>query len=462
MDNQENLKGVKLKKVLQQFILYVLLFIILIASYMGLMTLSSLIPASAIQENVKQSSETLLQDNEKKVYDLKYKQESIFTFTDALMINTAYSIDNHHPIESFLLARKNYVPGQTTRQHVDSQYNLGASDKYVNKANGDIYQTQELYGLMHGEQIEDSYEYARYWHGYLTILRPLLVMGNYEVIRVILLIVTFITIAIMLIFICKKINLTTAIAYGIGLLSISILVVSQSINEILIFLVAFISTIILLLKKDKQKNIGLFFFAVGSVSSFIDLLTAPLVTLGITAITYFLLLQKEEKNITIQKYLLNMVRIGIAWAIGYGLTWAAKWVITELFLGRPLISQAIEQAIYRTNVPTKSNGTVWFTIQDVIAKNLTFLSKPVILVTIAITVSYLIIQAIRNYKKQINWKENLKECVPYCFCLLLPFMWYFVLKQHSYIHAFFTYRILMIAIISIFMIATKILKKKEE
>lgn len=462
MDNNEKVKGVKFKKILQQLILYILLFIILIASYMGLMTLSSLIPSSAIQEHVKQSSETLLQDNEKKEYDLKYKKEGIFTFTDALMINTAYSIDSNRPIESFILARKNYIPEQTKRQHVDSQYNLGASDQYVNKANGDIYQTQELYGLMHDKQIEDSYEYARYWHGYLTVLRPLLVLGNYEIIRIILLIITFITIAIMLTLICKKINLKVAIAYGIGLLAISILVVSQSINEILIFLVAFVSTIILLLKKDKQKNIGLFFFAVGSVASFIDLLTAPLVTFGITAITYFLLRQKEENNIGIKQYILEMIKIGIAWAVGYGLTWATKWVITELFFGRPLISQAIEQAIYRTNVPTRSNGMVWFTTQDVILKNLTFLSKPVMLVIIVINVIYLLVQAIRNYNKKIDWKENLKECIPYVFCLLLPFMWYFVLKQHSYIHAFFTYRILVIAIISLFMISSKILKKKEE
>ena len=55
----------------------------------------------------------------------------------------------------------------------DSQYNLGANEKYINKKNGDLYQTKELYGLMHGDNIEDSYEYARYWHGYLDNIKAI-------------------------------------------------------------------------------------------------------------------------------------------------------------------------------------------------------------------------------------------------------------------------------------------------
>ena len=60
---------------------------------------------------------------------------------------------------------------------------------------------------------------------------------------------------------------------------------------------------ILLLKKNTKKNIGIFFFVVGSISNFIDLLTAPLVTLGITAITYFLIIQKQEEKANIKEYI---------------------------------------------------------------------------------------------------------------------------------------------------------------
>lgn len=438
---------------------FILIFVILLGIYFAIMTLTSLIPSGMLENNVRESSETLVQEGEKVTFDLKYKEENIFTFTDALMINTAYSIDNNHPIESFILARKNYIPGQTTEFYPDGQYNLGANENYISKENGDLYQTKELYGLMHGDNIQDSYEYARYWHGYLSILRPLLLLFNYSGIRIVLAIITLISIVALITLLCKKISITSGVIYGIGLLAISIFIVTKSINEILIFIVAFISSIILLLKKNPEKNIGIFFFVVGSVSNFIDLLTAPLVTLGITAITYFLLVQKNESKVNIKRYILDFLKICISWALGYGITWLSKWVITEIFFGRPIISQAIEQAVFRSNGP-QINGMNIFSLSNVFIRNMEYLSSPVAITILIAAVIYIIVMMIINRNKKIDFKENLKKCLPYILIFFLPVIWYMVLKQHSYTHVNFTYRILVISIISLLIIASKILVSK--
>lgn len=438
---------------------FILIFVILLGIYFAIMTLTSLIPSGMLENNVRESSETLVQEGEKVTFDLKYKEENIFTFTDALMINTAYSIDNNHPIESFILARKNYIPGQTTEFYPDGQYNLGANENYISKENGDLYQTKELYGLMHGDNIQDSYEYARYWHGYLSILRPLLLLFNYSGIRIVLAIITLISIVALITLLCKKISITSGVIYGIGLLAISIFIVTKSINEILIFIVAFISSIILLLKKNPEKNIGIFFFVVGSVSNFIDLLTAPLVTLGITAITYFLLIQRNESKVNIKRYILDFLKICISWALGYGITWLSKWVITEMFFDRPIISQAIEQAVFRSNGP-QINGVNIFSLSNVFIRNMEYLSSPVAITILIIAVIYIIVMMIINRNKKIDFKENLKKCLPYILIFFLPVIWYMVLKQHSYTHVNFTYRILVISIISLLIIASKILVSK--
>lgn len=449
----------KIKNGIIVLIKYILIFVILLGIYFAIMTLTSLIPSGMLENNVRESSETLVQEGEKVTFDLKYKEENIFTFTDALMINTAYSIDNNHPIESFILARKNYIPGQTTEFYPDGQYNLGANENYISKENGDLYQTKELYGLMHGDNIQDSYEYARYWHGYLSILRPLLLLFNYSGIRIVLAIITLISIVALITLLCKKISITSGVIYGIGLLAISIFIVTKSINEILIFIVAFISSIILLLKKNPEKNIGIFFFVVGSVSNFIDLLTAPLVTLGITAITYFLLVQKNESKVNIKRYILDFLKICISWALGYGITWLSKWVITEIFFGRPIISQAIEQAVFRSNGP-QINGMNIFSLSNVFIRNMEYLSSPVAITILIAAVIYIIVMMIINRNKKIDFKENLKKCLPYILIFFLPVIWYMVLKQHSYTHVNFTYRILVISIISLLIIASKILVSK--
>ncbi len=449
----------KIKNGIIVLIKFILIFVILLGIYFAIMTLTSLIPSGMLENNVRESSETLVQEGEKVTFDLKYKEENIFTFTDALMINTAYSIDNNHPIESFILARKNYIPGQTTEFYPDGQYNLGANENYISKENGDLYQTKELYGLMHGDNIQDSYEYARYWHGYLSILRPLLLLFNYSGIRIVLAIITLISIVALITLLCKKISITSGVIYGIGLLAISIFIVTKSINEILIFIVAFISSIILLLKKNPEKNIGIFFFVVGSVSNFIDLLTAPLVTLGITAITYFLLVQKNESKVNIKRYILDFLKICISWTLGYGITWLSKWVITEIFFGRPIISQAIEQAVFRSNGP-QINGMNIFSLSNVFIRNMEYLSSPVAITILIAAVIYIIVMMIINRNKKIDFKENLKKCLPYILIFFLPVIWYMVLKQHSYTHVNFTYRILVISIISLLIIASKILVSK--
>ena len=449
----------KIKNGIIVLIKFILIFVILLGIYFAIMTLTSLIPSGMLENNVRESSETLVQEGEKVTFDLKYKEENIFTFTDALMINTAYSIDNNHPIESFILARKNYIPGQTTEFYPDGQYNLGANENYISKENGDLYQTKELYGLMHGDNIQDSYEYARYWHGYLSILRPLLLLFNYSGIRIVLAIITLISIVALITLLCKKISITSGVIYGIGLLAISIFIVTKSINEILIFIVAFISSIILLLKKNPEKNIGIFFFVVGSVSNFIDLLTAPLVTLGITAITYFLLIQKNESKVNIKRYILDFLKICISWALGYGITWLSKWVITEIFFGRPIISQAIEQAVFRSNGP-QINGMNIFSLSNVFIRNMEYLSSPVAITILIAAVIYIIVMMIINRNKKIDFKENLKKCLPYILIFFLPVIWYMFLKQHSYTHVNFTYRILVISIISLLIIASKILVSK--
>lgn len=445
-------------KKLEYSLKYLIIFFILIGSYLTLMTLSSIIPSSFLQENVKKSSETLFKDDEKKTYDLGYKNEIIFTFTDALMINTAYSIDSNSPIRSFILARKNYIPSQTKIEYIDSQYNLGASPNYKNAKTGDIYQTKELYGLMHGENIEESFEYARYWHGYLVILRPLLIFFSYTSIRIILFILTLILMITMLVLIAKKIDMTTAAIYALALLCINIFVVSQSMNEILVFIVAFISTIILLIKKNKIKDYFVFFFVIGSITNFIDLLTAPIVTLGIVGTTYFLLLQKEKKNRTIKEMIKQILMINIAWALGYALTWSAKWIITQVFFDRNLISQAIEQAIYRIKLPTSTK--IKYTAMTVLYRNLQFLSFPVVYF-IAILASIFMLFHIIKKKEKISFQSNIKDAIPYFTMFFLPIAWYFVLQEHSLIHAFFTYRILVVSILNLFIILKTLFKTKD-
>ena len=98
----------------------------------------------------------------------------------------------------------------------------------------------------------------------------------------------------------------------------------------------------------------------------------------------------------------------------------------------------------------------------VINKNLKFLSPVVTSINLALIIIYSIIKLIKNRNCKINIKQNFYTIIPFIFLGLLPFVWYLVLRQHSYIHTFFTYKILIITIISIFIITDKILEPEHK
>lgn len=442
-----------MKNTLIQIVKYTLVFIILICVYLASLICSSIIPTKWIESNSKKSSEEIITyGGEKEIVRIGNKYVIAFLFTDALMLNTAYSIDTSTPLASPMLARKNYIPGQTQRVFMDLNGNLGASENY--KAdNGDIYQVPEFYGLMHGENIADSFEYARYWHGYLIFLRPLLVIMDYQGIRILMQVITIILMIVMLGLIAKKINWQIAVMFLIGFLSIDIFIVARAFNAICVFIIAIVSTIFILLKKDSEKNIAINFFVIGSVTSFIDLLTTPLVTLGIPIIVYLLLIQKNGKNL--KECLIELVKICLMWVIGYGLTWATKWILVQLMYNRPIIQNALTQA----QVRIVTNKTTFLNMMINIGN---FLSYEVIFANIMIMISYAIIMLVKNRNKELNIKNNIVQSIPYLIVAMMPLAWYAVLKQHSMIHRFFTYRALVITIITLMVSEYKILEVKTQ
>lgn len=111
-----------------------------------------------------------------------------------------------------------------------------------------------------------------------------------------MLVITILLIAYMSYLIIKKINFETAVFFIIGLLSVEIILTTRALNEIIDFIIAISASIAILLKKDTNKNVGVVFFIVGSITSFMDLLTEPLITLGLPLIIYMLLMQNREER----------------------------------------------------------------------------------------------------------------------------------------------------------------------
>lgn len=86
---------------------YIVVFIVLILILNILMGMVSIIPSKVIKNNVEESAEILInEDNFYRIFDGFNVINN--NYTDALIINEAYSIDSKNPIYSYMTMRKNY------------------------------------------------------------------------------------------------------------------------------------------------------------------------------------------------------------------------------------------------------------------------------------------------------------------------------------------------------------------
>lgn len=237
---------------------YTLTFLVIISIVMILLTLACLFPSSLIKENVKKSSEALVKEGNRKIYYsiANFSYHQFDNYTDALMINIACSVDNEQPMYSAFVARKNYIKGVTEKITEDYVGDLKSSSKYEY-----LDQVHELNDTANGDA-KESFEYARYWHGDLIFLRPLLLLFDYNQIRIINTIILVLLAIYLLVLVNKKFGGILANILFISLFIIDYFYIGLSImcmpNIIIMMVFA-----IYLIKNDKNiKDYGILFFIV--------------------------------------------------------------------------------------------------------------------------------------------------------------------------------------------------------
>lgn len=401
----------------------ILIFIVLFSAFIVSLTLASLIPSKFIKVNVEKSLETLKHEGyfPQMKYAINYKLDN---YTDALMINTAYSINSDEPLKSALLARRNY------RKNIEN--NICINEVTDEKTIENLEDTLK-------ENTTEYYEYSRYWHGYLVFLRPLLLFMDYAKIRILLILVINILLLITCYYIWKKINLKYAFAFFISMiLAASIHLIGLSLQYSSVFIISLCSALYILLKHDKV-NIYILFFVTGGITCFMDLLTCPIITFGIPLIIYIAL--NENKNL--KDIVKIIIKLGVYWGLGYCAIWFSKWLITDSIYKTNTIESAINKIKGYSGMDKDININI--SIIDSFIANVEYIF-PIILILIIN-----IILTIPNIFAEN--RTTLLKNLPYLIIAIIPFAWYAVTKKHAYIHARFTYKNLVVTTICLSIVA---------
>lgn len=409
----------KLKLSKKILVVLAVILICLILGYLALVAVYCL-PRESMQKNLEESSTYF--ETEGAYHLLMHGENSqLDNFTDALMLLTAA-----HPRHSTVF--KDAINGEHYSVSA-GRLDMGISTVYHENA----------------DQLK-VVKYTRYWHGYLVFLKPLLSVFNYGYIRSIMMFVQlglFVGVALKL---SKRESRLVFPFFVTGVfLNLPITAISLQYNTVLI-----ISMLAMLAIMSFEKRLGsensfcwsLFFLLIGILTSYFDLLTYPLVSLGLP-LTLWIVLFFSNKTIDNIK---RIVQLSFFWCIGYGGMWSLKWVLGSVITRTNLISDAINQILGRTSSDFMGTRITYF---DVIYAQLR--SSFQIPWLLLVVVSIVLFVFFARKTKTINWTVILT----FGMLGLYPLVWYFVLKNHSYIHSWFTYRELAItnfAIISSIML----------
>lgn len=393
------------------------LYILLVSIFTILLIAVFAIPTSAIKNNIDESAKQIQKEG-LWFQPLGFYLYQIDNMTDCLMMNINASADSDNPIRSSMM--DNY----------SQPYEYGDTGTYLkmDETTLDIAENGANESTVFSN-------YARYWHGYQVILRPLLYFFNYNQIRVINYITLFVLFTITIILLYKRLNILYALSFAVTLIISNIMIVPLAIQFSTCFYIALFGMIIILncYRITDSKRLTMMFFTIGAFTSYMDFLTTPILTLGFPLLVIVAINKEKER-------LRTLFTQSFVWLLGYASIWASKWLIGWMLTGENIIDSAMACAQQRVGNTIVFGGAEMYMNQffDIILTKLSNMIYPICIAIGIVTV----LMILYFYKK----RDKLKEYNWLVIIALMPIAWFIIMKNHSLQHIFFTWRDFMLTL----------------
>lgn len=308
---------------------------------------------------------------------------------------------------------------------------------------------ESMIAWLEGKEGYARFSYARYWHGYLVILKPLLFFLDYGDIRGVLKGFELAILLYLCVLLERRHMARFVPAFAAAMLCVEFHVIGMSMQFSWVFIIAGVSSIVILQRyrsKETEPETCLLFLVIGMCTSYFDFLTYPVFTLGIP----LLFLTICTREIGERFHLLRMVCVdSVCWAVGYAGMWAQKWIWYTIFTGENLIADGVQSVMLRSgrNVMGEQTGYL-----ETVFENLAVISKYPYAMACFAAVILLIGMSRKEKYISFSWEA----LMTYLYIAALPFGWYLISVNHSYIHSFMTYRGLGVTVMAVLCAVTEI------
>lgn len=420
---------------------YLISFLILVCGGYLLLVFAYCLPTDKISDNVGQAA---LAFN----YEGPYRQlvfgggsKELYSFMDSMLLGGNSTQDNFTDAIMLLNA-----------ENVNDENVFVEALKVERVISEDPLPTDTLIALHTGAAREyGTGSYARYWHGYLVLLKPLLLIFSYQQIRYILSLVQLGLVAAVIWLMAAKGKGLYCVPVVLTYFFMNPAVCSLSLQYTPVLVLTMAQLVVILLREERyawDKRMWLYhFFLAGCLTSYFDLLTYPVVTLGVPVI--FLLSQYEEGW---KEGLKALCGCCLLWGIGYAAMWAGKWTIGSFITGENVWETAINQISHWTDPGAAELGASEMGRLSAIGRNLTANRFSFILILIAFAVCFVL----SVYWKAFQFRD---KYIPTAIAGLMPFAWYLVAPNHSIEHSWMTFRTLAVFVYALMTVGVMLIEQ---
>ncbi len=337
-------------------------------------------------------------------------------FTDAVMIMTAV-----HPSSGSVV--------------VDAMHNA-RWNHYQNPSDNPVSYLIKKTQDNNQSDMAPPINYERYWHGYLTILKPLLSITDVQNIRIINSYLQFFLLLIVMIGIYNQLGSPYVFAFSLAVLTINPVTTALSFQNSTIYYIILLSVLALLKWNDRLRQhncFPYFFLLIGIATAYFDFWTYPVATLGTPLIFLYLLNRPSFRSAA--AWLGHMLHNAVSWGIGYIGMWSGKFVMCTALTDTNIFSDTYNY-ISQYQMALAVSPTVTATPLNAIKSNLSAFWNDPLRTIFVLSLLYVILLIVRKRKFIID-KISLTVFLSIG---ILPFLWYAIIPKHSWIHIFFTYR----------------------
>ncbi len=380
----------------------------------------------------------------------KHAGESVPLYTTQMLNdwsgNTAYTgLSNF--TESIMLNNALYRP-------YDSSTKNAMLNSYV------YYEEEGMVGslvrfLADGPTGGKTVDYSRYWHGYLVYLIPGLVFFTVGELKVLMMVVQMLLFSLCLYEFGKR-DFLYAVLFTAVVLFINPVTTVLTFQDADIYIIMMLFTYLFLKEREwvKQKERWKYLFALnGMLTAFMDFFTYPLVAIGIPLLAFLIVEELHWKK--------GMVVVGKSlffWMSGYAGMWIGKWVMTWLLTGYNAIAEGMDSVKYRT---TGTYSDVELTYGYVLKCIWDAINEPpmwiMLILPLVVAGGYIWRE---RYAISLNG-EKAFSLIPVFVVALLPFIYYFMVRNHTAIHPWLEYRELAVTLFGLGTLGIKMVCRKE-